>query len=133
MTTLKTLNGVAHDIAHHAQSGLSWLYPHLGDACRDAGILTAEVDLLADEPYPAGLAERQPLRLALGALRAKLVAMLKQRGFDLSDLESAGLEFTFPDGYGDGSLYRVRSILVSRGRTFERSLPMIGASRDATR
>ena len=23
------MNGVAHDIAHHAQSGLSWLYPHL--------------------------------------------------------------------------------------------------------
>lgn len=80
---------------------------------------------VAAEPYPAGLPERQPLRLALGALRTTLLAILAKHGFDVGDLESARLEFTFPPGYGDGSLYQVRAVLRSGGRSFERSLPMI--------
>jgi hypothetical protein len=120
------LNGVAHDIAHHAQSGLSWLYPHLGNACRQAGVLTASVELMEQEPYPPSLPMSEPLALALSALRQTLVTMLKKHGFELGDLTSARLEFTFPSGYGDGSLYQVRSIVLSRGRTFARFLPMIG-------
>jgi hypothetical protein len=60
-----------------------------------------------------------------------LVAILTKHGFDLGDIESARLEFVFPAGYGDGSLYQVRATLASRGRTFERSLPTIGESKDA--
>lgn len=127
MARLATLNGVAHDLAQHAQSGLSWLYPHLGEACREADVLTADVELVSEEPYPARLPERQPLRLAFGALKTTLFAILAKHGFDPSDIESARLEFTFPVGYGDGSLYQVRSVLSSRGRSFERTLQMIDA------
>jgi hypothetical protein len=84
------------------------------------------VNLLDAEPYPANVPERQPLRLALVALKATFAAIVNKHGFELADLESARLDFTFPEGYGDCSLYQVRSILVSRGRTFERSVPMIG-------
>ena len=120
------MNGVTHDIAHHAQSGLSWLYPHLGEACRDAGVLVTSVDLVEAEPYPRGLHHKQPLALAFVAMRQTLAAMLQKHGFDFNDLTSARLEFTFPTGYGDGSIYSVRSTLVYRGRTFERFLPTIG-------
>jgi hypothetical protein len=119
------MNGVAHDIAHHGQSGLSWLYPHLGEACREAGVLTATVDLLDEQPYPLGLPNRTPLGLALSSMRQTLAAILEQHGFRLADVTSARLEFTFPSGYGDGSLYSVRSTLVYRGRTYERFLPLM--------
>jgi hypothetical protein len=54
----KTLRGVAHDIAHHAQDGLSWVHPHLFLACHDAGVTSAEFELLEKSPYPSGLSER---------------------------------------------------------------------------
>ena len=126
MPKIALMNGVTHDIAHHAQSGLSWLYPHLGEACRDAGVLVTSVDLVEGEPYPRGLRHKQPLALALVAMRQTLKAILEKHGFDFADVTSARLEFTFPTGYGDGSLYSVRATLVYRGRTLERYLPMIG-------
>jgi hypothetical protein len=123
---IAVMNGVTHDIAHHAQSGLSSLYPHLGEACRDAGVLTASVDLVDERPYPVGLPDKTPLVLALSSMRKTLAAILEKHGFSLADVTSAQLEFTFPSGYGDASLYSVRSTLVCRGRTFECFLPVIG-------
>jgi hypothetical protein len=128
MSNLDRLNGVAHDIGHHAQSGLSWLYPHLGEACRDAGVLVAAVDLVHDAPYPEDLPERRPLALALCAMRGKLASILERHGFALEDLVEARLEFTFPPGYGDYCSYQVRSTLVSRDRAFECVIPMIGSA-----
>jgi hypothetical protein len=125
MPKIALLNGVTHDIAHHAQSSLSWLYPHLSDACRDAGVLTTSVELVDTRPYPPGLQHKQPLALALVSMRQTLAVILEKHGFDFADLTSARLDFTFPTGYGDGSLYSVRSTLVYRGRTFERFLPII--------
>ena len=119
MTKLATLAGVAHDIGHHAQSGLACLYPHLGQACESAGTLSATIDLLSERPYPVGLPQREPLWLALGALRETFIHLLETHGFLLSDLTVASLEFTFPQGYGDYSFYRVRSVLTAKGRTFE--------------
>lgn len=125
MAKRAAMNGVAHDIAHHAQSGLSWLFPHLRDACRDAGVLTTSVDLVNERPYPPGLPHKQALALALSSMRQTLAAILQKNGFDFAEITSASLEFTFPIGYGDGSLYSVRSTLVYRGRVFERFLPII--------
>jgi hypothetical protein len=125
MAKLAAMNGVAHDIAHHARSGLSWLYPHFCEACRDAGVLTTSVDLVNGRPYPAGLPREQALALALSSMRETLAAILQKHGFDFAEVTSANLEFTFPIGYGDGSLYSVRSTLIYRGRNFERFLPII--------
>ena len=122
MPKIDALSAVAHDIAHHAQSGLSWLYPHLGEACREAATLSSTIDLTEPQPYPKDLPTRAPLRLALGALRRTLAALLERHGFSLGDLTEAQLEFRFPEGFGDGSLYSVRSRLVCRGRAFERHL-----------
>lgn len=126
MTKLATLAGVAHDIGHHAQSGLAWLYPHLGEACQSADQPSVTIDLLSERPYPSSIPEREPLVLALEALRSTFIRLLEQYGFQLSDLTAASLEFTFPPGFGDYSLYRVRTTLTSRSRIFEFSHPAIG-------
>lgn len=77
MSSLKQLQGVAHNIAHHSQSSLSWLHPHLGQACDHAGVTAADLELLAAQPYPSGLPTHEllprlkPLEMVLQALQAK--------------------------------------------------------------
>jgi hypothetical protein len=70
MARFSELSGVAHNIAHHAGSGLSFLSPHLAQALRAAGAETTQIELLVDSPYPSQATELQPLRLALASLRA---------------------------------------------------------------
>lgn len=130
MGRISRLNGVAHDIGHHAQSGLSWLYPHLGEACQQASVLSASVNLLSPVPYPDGLPRDERLAGAMAALRETLARILTKEGFELADLSEARLEFIFPPGYGDHCTYGVRSLLIARGRRFERLLPMIGETRE---
>jgi len=89
MTRLDRLNGVAHDLGHHAQSGLSWLYPHLGPACQEAGVRAVAVDLLNPSPYPEGLPHDEPFAKAFGAMRAKLSAILAKHGRHLDELTLA--------------------------------------------
>ena len=54
---MSTLTGVAHNIAHHSASGLSYLSPHLALALRSAGLQTTEIELLSTAPYPPNAAE----------------------------------------------------------------------------
>jgi len=133
MTRLDRLNGVAHDLGQHAQSGLAWLYPHLGRACEEAGIRAVAVDLLSSSPYPIELRHHEPLAKALEALRQKLIDILTHRGQHIEDLTVARLEFGFPPGYGDGSIYAVICTLESRGRRFEREFPFVAAPGEGPR
>jgi hypothetical protein len=124
MTSLKNLQAVAHDIAHHAQSGLSWLHPHFGRACREASVLETSIDLLVQHPYPAGLPSHEPLALALTGLHQRFLDMLSRYHLREADVESAELHFAFkPDPRDDYSCL-VRSVLRSgAGRTYEQVMP----------
>jgi hypothetical protein len=103
MSSQRALAGVAHDIAHHAGSGLSYVHPHLYPVCKAAGLREATIDLLAEAPYPLGLPQAEPLRLSLIALRNKFFAILSANGFVPSDVAAVSLRFQFPllgaDGY----------------------------------
>ena len=46
MPSQRALAGVTHDIAHHAESGVCYVCPHLYGACCAVGIREATVDLL---------------------------------------------------------------------------------------
>ena len=124
MSRLDRLQGVAHDIGHHAQSGLSYLYPHLGQACRQAGVRTVAIDLLDPAPYPAELPRHEPLAKALISLRMKLAELLRKHGRSLDELTLARLEMGFPPGFGDGSPYAVISTLEAKGRRFVHEFPL---------
>ncbi len=87
----KRLRSVCHSLAHHTVSGLSWLHPHLAQACRAGHQPVAHIDLLAASPYPTGASEMQPLRLALGALRDRFKQMLISEGMTIEDLTTASL------------------------------------------
>jgi len=94
--SMKKLAAVAHDVGHHAQSALSWLHPHLGEAALAERRSVVSLDLAAPEPYPEAVAEYEPLRLALRGLREKYQEILAGYDLSASDVHSALLEFEFP-------------------------------------
>ena len=119
MTSQRALAGVAHDIAHHAVSGISYVHPHLFHTCQVAGVREASIDLLASEPYPIDLTLVEPLRLSMSALHARFIAILEANKFAISDINSASLRFQFPMLGGDGySCRATATILSSSGLNF---------------
>ena len=120
MTNLKVLKGMAHDIAHHAFSGLSCISPHMATALREAGIETTSVELLEESPYPTGVSERQHLRLGLQALHEFTVSLLVEQGFDLGDIESVCLRATPAPWDPSGYLLHTRAAITTRnGRVYD--------------
>jgi len=119
MPSQHALSGVTHDIAHHAGSVLSYVHPHLYQACQAAGVREATVDLLENAPYPSGLPKVESLQLSLTALHDKFFAILAANGFGSSDVAAATLRFQFPLLGADGYACQVTAQLESsRGRLF---------------
>ena len=120
MTKHSELAGIAHNIAHHAGSGLSYLSPHLAQALRAVGAETTQIDLLSNEPYPSNAAELKPLRTALGALRSMVQALLERHGFSAADVSAITLEATPAPWDKNGYLLHTRAVVTSStGRKFD--------------
>lgn len=109
----RALAGVAHDIAHHACSGLGYLNPHMAEALRAKGSDTTEVELLHLSPYPANAEELRPLRLALRAMREKAQAILVANGLGLDDVASIRLLATPAPWDSSGHCLHTRAIITS--------------------
>lgn len=115
MASAKRLRSVCHSIAHHAASGLSYIHPHIGEACRRSGVASAQIDLLAEFPYPGGLPESEPLRLALGGLREKLEGILLSEGMSLSELSRASLSVELLPGLDNYCCNCTAALALSEG------------------
>ena len=126
MPSLNELSGVAHNIAHHSQSSLSWLHPHMGQACRLAGVSIAEIELLEEHPYPILLPKHKPLQLALHALQAKFWEILEQQGISRTDVNSVHLTFGFLPSRPDDYMCSVNArIIATNGKVFQRDVKQI--------
>jgi hypothetical protein len=116
----RTLAGAAHDIAHHAASGLSCLSPHLAQALRAAGLETTTINLFDPDPYPQGAPLLTPLRLALQALSAKAEGILEGYGFARGDVASVQLSATPAPWDKSGYLLHTRAVItVAGGRSYD--------------
>jgi hypothetical protein len=120
MSKHSDLAGIAHDIAHHAGSGLGYLSPHLAQALRATGAETTQIDLLSNEPYPSNAAELKPLRLALATLRSTVQGLLERHGFTAADVSAITLHATPASWDKDGYLLHTRAVVTSsKGYTFD--------------
>ena len=120
MSKTAKLAGVAHSIAHHAGSGLSYISPHLAEALRSVGASTTDIDLLALSPYPPEAAELKPLRLALAALQIKSKSILLKHGFSDGDVASIILRATPAPWDKAGYSLHTRAVVTSRaGRVYD--------------
>jgi len=95
MARASKLASVAHNVAHHAASSVSWLHPHACQAARAAGLAELRFDLLAAQLLSLPNLS-MPLRLASEALREKSREILAQHGFSIGALSSALLVMQFP-------------------------------------
>ena len=117
MPASKHLRGVAHDLAHHAQSALGWLHPHVARACRSVGALETTFDLLAPDPYPVELPRLEPLRLALADLRVWFLDLLTRLGYAEDTVRAALV--TIQLHQGDDYKSAVRATITSHaGRVY---------------
>ena len=120
MARIAVLAGVAHDIAHHAASGLSYLSPHLALALRAANQPTTQMDLLDPAPYPALVAEQAPLRSALAALHVTALRILQTHGLQVAYLSSMVFHATPSPWHQQGYGLHTRMVIVARsGKVFD--------------
>jgi hypothetical protein len=117
MASLKPLKGAAYNIAHHAQSGLSCLYPYVGDLCKKADLTAVTIKLMDEDPYPKELEFLKPFSLAVNSLVAKFEEILVKLNLQISEVVEMDLTILFNNGYGDGSLYSVESKMVLKSGT----------------
>ena len=94
-TAESRLKGIAHDLAHHSVSTLSWLLPHLSQDCRKNGISKVTLDLIAIQTYPDNFKIGRPLEVATNCLKECLSKILEEMGLS-EDVHSVTLEFSFP-------------------------------------
>ena len=120
MAKFSELSSVAHNIAHHAGSGLSHISPHLAQALRSAGNDTAHIELLAENPYPSQATELKPLRLALVALRETVESLLQKHGFQVDTVTSIVLHATPASWDKQGYSLHTRAVIIaSNGRVYD--------------
>lgn len=122
MASIKLLSGVAHDIAHHSQSSLSGLHPHLAQACRSVGVNRIVLEILSEQLYPASLPKLKPLETALSNLQEKFWKMIDLKNISRECIVSAQLVFIFPWSHDD-YFCSVRAIVTtSVGKIFTRKV-----------
>jgi hypothetical protein len=120
MTKMADLAGVAHNIAHHSASGLSFLSPHLAQALRASGEETTAIELLVQNPYPPKIVESQPLRLSLTSLKATVQGILQKHRFHQNDVTSIVLHATPAPWDRDGYVLHTRAVITAKnGRVYD--------------
>jgi len=129
MPSQNLLSSIAHNIAHHAVSGLSYVHPHLKTTLVEAGLSSISIDLLKPDPTPSQLQPNTPLAQALNGLKSKFVEILHAEGLVLSAIRSAILVFDFPPNYTDNYCSDCHVFLVSTtGKSFNQAVNYLGRS-----
>jgi hypothetical protein len=114
MASLKPLKGAAYDIAHHAQSGLSYLHPYIGQLCEEKGLIEASVNLLDSNPYPCELRRIDQLESSCIALQEKFKDILTKLNLPLSEVCGLHLKFSFSSSMDDYYTCSVESTLLKQ-------------------
>lgn len=99
MPSEKRLKSVCNSIAQHAVSSLSFIHPHLSQACRSHGIHSISLDLISSDPCPDQFKPNEPVHLSLISLHNRFKEILTSEGFGIADIEDTILVFEFPNEY----------------------------------
>ncbi|WP_285164472.1 hypothetical protein [Shewanella goraebulensis] len=126
MASHKRLKSVVQSTAHHAVSALSFVHPHLGQACEKAGLDSIEIYVSEAEPCPARFLHIEPLRLALNSLKETFYGLVVTEGFEPQDIESAKMVFEFKHGQLDHYCSVCTVSLVSASKTYQSKVNYLG-------
>lgn len=124
---MKRLRSVVHSVGHHAESGLSFVHPHLGELCKSLAIPSAQIDLLTGSVLLEGVSLPEPVTLSASALSQTFRKLLAKEGVEAAFLDSATIEFDFR------GLRYSRACLVTcvteDGRTLQDAVSMGGRAK----
>lgn len=95
MASKKLFKGLAQNIAHHSESFLSYLHPHLGRACQAVNLSNVTLNLLGGPAMPDNVPSSKELDLAIPAWRSRFQEMTTKVGADFSKIQSASVNFDF--------------------------------------
>ena len=95
MTSTKKLRNVVNSTVQHSVSGLCFIHPHLGVACKQGGINSISINLLESEFIPKLIKITKELELSTNALRNKFKELLENEAISISEIKSAKIEFQF--------------------------------------
>ncbi|WP_394165525.1 hypothetical protein [Neptunomonas phycophila] len=126
MASHKRLKSVVQSSAHHAVSALSFVHPHLGQACEEAGLDSIEICLSDVEPCPIRFLNIEPLRLALNILKETFYGLVVTEGFEPKDIKSAKMVFEFKHGQLDHYCSVCTVSLVSTTKTYQSKVNYLG-------
>ncbi|MEM7708598.1 MAG: hypothetical protein AAF358_23785 [Pseudomonadota bacterium] len=90
----KRLRSVAQSLAHHAQSGLCYVHPRLGEVCKPLGLKYIAVNLLRPGFEPDLENPSREIVLSTEALRSKFREILSAEG-ETNTFKSAKVVFQF--------------------------------------
>jgi len=127
---MKRLNGIAHDLGHHAISGLCGVVPYIYRAGESKARYNIEVPIYPFA-HPSCLPHNYLLDLGLEGLRIFFSELLTKHGFSHKDVISASLYFEFlrdcpnapvvhrfleitPRPYERDPIYRCTSTIITR-------------------
>lgn len=127
MASQKRLKSVIQSIAHHSVSGLSFIHPHLGKACKEKGLPFIRIDLLAENPCPEIFRKYEPLQLSLFELKNKFNEILNLEGFNSSDLKSVFLTFQISSWDNYSAICDAR-LVSSKNRRYEYKVDYMGTT-----
>ena len=124
MASRRLFKGVAHDLAHHAQSGLSYMHPHVVRNCKAYSLGEVTAELLSGSPWPAAFRPSKPLRLATSALQETLNGFIRRQGLDPDDLTSANVTFQLVPSKDDWTTIVSSRLQLKNGKSYHASIPV---------
>src|SRR5271170_2639749 len=122
MPSKRLFNGIAHDIAHHAQSWFGGFHPHVAEACRALGVADLEVNLISPQSWPPDLAVQTELESAADGIQDKFRRMVTDFGLNITDISSARLSFHPVAGKDDHTTEVCSWVQVKGGRSFSHTI-----------
>ncbi len=127
MPSRKRLSSVCHSIAHHAGSGLSWLHPHLFEACTAFGTSAVLVEIHSELYFAPSVPLSRELAASLDSLVGRFKSILQAEGFSAQDVERAAVLFEYPPQYTDGFSVNCHARLSDRqGNVYTHSVDYTG-------
>ncbi len=127
--SVKRLRSVVHSTAHHAESFLSYVHPHLGEVCLALHLKQITLDLLTGTFYPVPIEIPRPLELSAKRLCERFAEIMAAEGLAVPWLTRATAEFFFSQAtYPDACLVVATT---QEGRSIEANVSM-GRKRKVT-
>lgn len=110
---------LTYSMAHHSQSYLSYLHPHLGEACEAAGIGDITLDMLDGPILPNDMPVSKELELAVPNWRMRFREIAGKIGVDVAELRSASVNFNFAPYNHHTSMNTKVELVLTDGTKYE--------------